>query len=98
MKNLLIILFLIFFTKTFSQSITENYPIDSASVEHTGVPKGEIFKFTFENSKIFPGTTREVTIYVPAQYRANMPACVYINQDGMQWNAPTVFDNLIHPI
>lgn len=96
MKNLLIILFLIIFTKTFSQNITENYPIDSASVEHKGVPKGEILKFTFENSKIFPGTTREVTVYVPAQYRANMPACVYINQDGVQWNAPTVFDNLIH--
>lgn len=96
MKNLLIILFLIIFTNTFSQSITENYSIDSASVEHKGVPKGEILKFTFENSKIFPGTTREVTVYIPAQYRADKPACVYINQDGVQWNAPTVFDNLIH--
>jgi hypothetical protein len=24
------------------------------------------------------------------------PACVYVNQDGIQWNAPTVFDNLIY--
>src|SRR5262249_30234268 len=24
------------------------------------------------------------------------PACVYVNQDGVQWQAPTVFDNLIH--
>ncbi len=24
------------------------------------------------------------------------PACVYVNQDGIQWKAPTVFDNLIH--
>ena len=24
------------------------------------------------------------------------PACVYVNQDGIQWKAPTVFDNLIY--
>lgn len=96
MNYRLIILFLFIFTNIFSQTILENYPIDSASVVHKGVPKGEILKFNFENSKIFPGTTREVTIYVPAQYRADKPACVYVNQDGVQWNAPTVFDNLIH--
>ena len=39
-----------------------------------------------------PGTT---SIYVPAQYRPEQPACVYVNQDGIQWSAPTVFDNLI---
>lgn len=35
-------------------------------------------------------------MYVPAQYRPDKPACVYINQDGIQWKAPVVFDNLIH--
>ena len=96
MKNLLILLLSFIITNVFSQNSTENYTIDSASVEHKGVPKGEVLKFTFENSKIFPGTTREVTVYIPAQYRADKPACVYVNQDGVQWNAPTVFDNLIH--
>src|SRR5215210_7828735 len=74
---------------------TEVYPVDSASVEHPGVPKGEILKFTFDQSKIFPGTWRECWVYVPAQYKPGTPACVYINQDGIQWKAPTVFDNLI---
>ena len=60
-----------------------------------GVPQGELIKFEFASSKIFPGTTREVTIYVPRQYNATKPACVYVNQDGVQWSAPTVFDNLI---
>lgn len=78
-----------------AQTPTENYPVDSASIEQKGVPKGEIIKFTFENSKIFPGTRREVSVYVPAQYRPERPACVYVNQDGIQWKAPTVFDNLI---
>src|SRR4029079_15431275 len=79
----------------FSQQPAENYPMDSASVEHAGIPKGEIIKKTFDSSKIFPGTTREYWIYVPAQYDASVPACVYVNQDGIQWNAPVVFDNLI---
>lgn len=79
-----------------AQTPAESYPVDAASVEQAGVPKGEIIKFTFENSKIFPGTRREVSIYIPAQYRPDKPACVYVNQDGVQWKAPVVFDNLIH--
>lgn len=59
-------------------------------------PKGEIFKYTFDQSKIFPGTTREVSVYVPRQYSPDKPACVYVNQDGIQYNAPQVFDQLIH--
>src|SRR5450755_1201371 len=83
-------------TIAFAQAPTEKYTIDSASVEHAGVPKGEVLKFTFENSKIFPGTSREYWVYIPAQYRPEKPACVYVNQDGVQWKAPTVFDNLIN--
>ena len=58
-------------------------------------PKGEVIKYTFDQSKIFPGTTREVSIYIPAQYDASKPACVYVNQDGVQYKAPEVFDQLI---
>lgn len=60
------------------------------------MPKGEILKFTFDQSKIFPGTWRECWVYVPAQYMPDKPACVYVNQDGIQWKAPTVIDNLIY--
>ena len=94
MKKLLIALYF-FPSMVFSQQPAENYPLDSASVEHAGIPKGEIIKKTFDSSKIFPGTTREYWIYVPVQYDASVPACVYVNQDGIQWNAPVVFDNLI---
>lgn len=72
------------------------YPPGPDSLEQPGVPKGELIKFNFEESKIFPGTFREVTIYVPAQYDPAQPACLYVNQDGVQYKAPTVFDNLIH--
>jgi enterochelin esterase-like enzyme len=74
---------------------TETYPVDSASVEHGNVPKGEVLHFTFGKSKVYPGTIRDYWIYVPEQYDGKKPACVYINQDGIGWNAPVVFDNLI---
>jgi gluconolactonase len=83
-------------TTVFAQINVDKYPIDSASVEHQGTPKGEVIKFVFENSKIFPGTRRDCWVYIPAQYRQEQSACVYVNQDGVQWKAPVVFDNLIH--
>ncbi|MEJ7769582.1 MAG: SMP-30/gluconolactonase/LRE family protein [Chitinophagaceae bacterium] len=80
----------------FAQAPVENYPDDPAAVEQAGVPKGELIKLEFSKSKIFPGTWREYWIYVPAQYRPEKPACVYIGQDGVHMKATTVFDNLIH--
>ena len=95
MKHLLLVLFCLR-GPAFAQAPAETYNLDSASIEHAGIPKGEVLKFTFNQSKIFPGTAREYWVYVPAQYKGDKPACVYVNQDGIQWKAPTVFDNLIH--
>lgn len=74
----------------------DTYPVHPDAQPQEGTPKGEVLKFTFETSKIFPGTWREYWVYVPAQYQPSQPACVYVNQDGVQWQAPVVFDNLIH--
>src|ERR1700759_3116011 len=97
MKKMKLLLSLVLITGgVFAQAPAEQYPVDSASVEHAGVPKGEVLKFSFEHSKIFPGTWREYWVYIPAEYKPDQPACVYVNQDGIQWKAPTVFDNLIY--
>ncbi len=96
MKKILLIAILLQQAAVYAQAPVENYTVDSASVAHAGVPKGEVLKFTFTQSKIFPGTTHDYWVYVPAQYKPGTPACVYVNQDGIQWNAPTVFDNLIN--
>ncbi|MSR57972.1 MAG: gluconolactonase [Planctomycetaceae bacterium] len=66
-----------------------------AVVRAADVAKGEVAKYTFEQSQIFPGTTREYWVYVPKQYDPAKPTCVYVNQDGIQYNAPEVFDTLI---
>jgi len=77
-KGFLIILLFSRFA-AFSQLPVENYPVDSASVTHPDIPKGELIKLSFDSSKIFPGTTRDYWIYVPAQYSPDRPACVYVN-------------------
>jgi len=68
-----------------------------------GVPQGKLISKGKWKSKIFEGTERDWSIYVPAQYDANHPACVMVFQDGHDygrtngnWRVPIVFDNLIH--
>src|SRR5262252_3776625 len=73
----------------------DDYQPGPDSKPQDGVPKGTVEKFIFAQSKIFPGTEHTYRLYVPAQYDPAKPACVYINQDGIQNNAPVVFDNLI---
>jgi sugar lactone lactonase YvrE/enterochelin esterase-like enzyme len=68
----------------------------SSQAADDAAPKGEVTKYSFEQSQVFPGTVRDYWVYVPKQYDPSKPACVYVNQDGVQYNAPAVFDDLIH--
>jgi enterochelin esterase-like enzyme/sugar lactone lactonase YvrE len=43
---------------------------------------GTTKQFTFTQSRVFPGTVREVTVFIPAQYDGSKPACVYVKTDG----------------
>jgi len=74
----------------------DQYVLGPDSQVQPGVPQGKTFTFTFNHSKIFPGTTRKITVYVPSQYKGDKPACVYVGLDGLGFQAPIVFDNLIH--
>jgi len=87
--------FAILIATTFNGGAETEYPLSEDSKANPAVPRGELLKFSFNQSKIFPGTTRDVSVYVPRQYDGTKPACLYVNQDGVQWNAPIVFDNLI---
>ena len=78
----------------------QQYEVDPDIKTRPGVPQGEI-KGPFEwKSDIFPGTVRNYWLYVPRQYDADKPACVFVLQDGLNrakgWNVPTSLDNLIH--
>lgn len=67
----------------------------ATSANAADVPRGEVTRYSFDQSKIFPGTVRDYWVYVPRQYDPAKPACLYVNQDGIQYNAPAVFDELI---
>jgi sugar lactone lactonase YvrE/enterochelin esterase-like enzyme len=73
----------------------DDYKPGPDSTTQPSNPHGEVLKFTFEKSKIFPGTVREYWIYVPKQYDEEKPACLYVGQDRVQFEARNVFDNLI---
>src|SRR5947199_5742810 len=82
---------------------SDDYQLGADSMRQAGVPQGTVTKFSWDNSKVFPNTTRSWWVYVPAQYSADKPACVMVFQDGGgyvstngSYRAPIVFDNLIH--
>lgn len=84
-----------FLAAALTASAVDDYKPGPDSFPQPGVPVGEVKKYSFENSKIFPGTVRNYWIYVPRQYDPDKPACLYVGQDGVQFKAPAVFDNLI---
>jgi enterochelin esterase-like enzyme len=78
------------------------YVLGPDSQEKANVPKGTVSKFHLDDSKTFPGYSRDWALYVPAQYDGKKEACLMVFQDGMgyvgpkgNWRVPTVFDNLI---
>lgn len=80
----------------------QEYKLGPDSQVKPDVPHGKVTKYTWATSKIYPGTTRDYWVYVPAQYDATKPACLIVFQDGGGmvgekggWRVPVVFDNLI---
>src|SRR6266850_4704316 len=73
----------------------DDYKPGPDSLPQDAVPKGKVTKYSFDQSKIFPGTIRDYWVYVPEQYDGSKPSPVMVFQDGIQYQAPVVFDNLI---
>ena len=59
------------------------------------VPAGEIKSFSFTESVIYPGTVRDVTVFIPAQYDQTKPACVYVKTDGYNPHEKGILETLI---
>jgi enterochelin esterase family protein len=80
------------------------YKLGPDSQPQDGVPKGKVVgPLTLESQSVYPGTTRNYWIYVPAQYAPAKPACLMVFQDGHffvntdgDYRIPVVFDNLIY--
>ena len=57
--------------------------------------RGEGISDTFSASSIYPGTVHRYCLYIPEQYDAKSPACLYVGLDGICYDAPAVMDSLI---
>lgn len=83
----------------------EYYPYPDESKRSPHAPQGKLHQHRWTESKVFPGTERDLIVYIPAQYAGNEPAALMVFQDGPRHaapdsegglRAPVVFDNLIH--
>jgi enterochelin esterase-like enzyme len=76
------------------------YGPDSSS--QPGVPRGLVHEYAWNESQVFPGTTRRYWVYVPATYVPTDPTPLIVFQDGWLYLDPdgafragVVMDNLI---
>jgi enterochelin esterase family protein len=81
----------------------EHYDYTADSLPQKDVPQGRLEKFEWKTSKIFPGTVRDITVYLPAGFQPGEETCLMVWQDGTRhvdpagsMRASVVFDNLIH--
>lgn len=86
-------------------------PVDQSDVRYLhgpestareDVPSGTITEFEWNDSTVYPGTSRRFWVYVPAQYDADEPASLLVFQDGEGFldasdevRGAIVLDNLI---
>ena len=57
--------------------------------------KGELLSFKMNGSAVYPGTQREIQVYVPAAYDGKTPACLLVRMDGGGAFTADILDELI---
>lgn len=82
-------------------SAADDYQLGPESLPREGVPQGKVEQFEWK-SEIFPGTVRDVWVYLPANDDGKTPLPFMVFQDGegmvhskRSYRVPVVFDNLI---
>ena len=70
-------------------------PYVAPDIKPEAILKGEIKSFSYSNSVIFPGTVRDVTVFIPAQYDGTKPACVYVKTDGYNPGEKQLLETMI---
>ncbi|MCA9269900.1 MAG: SMP-30/gluconolactonase/LRE family protein [Planctomycetales bacterium] len=76
---------------------------NSGGAAQSDVPAGKITSGKFDASQVFPGTVRDYSVYVPAQYTPDKPAALMVFMDGAGYvnpqgafRVPALLDTLIH--
>ena len=94
---------LLILTFSLTAFAADDYSLEPESTDRpSGVPAGKVEHFQFNDSKIFPGTQRDVWVYVPTRHDGSEPVALMVFQDGHAYvstnglmRVPMVFDNLI---
>jgi len=67
------------------------------------VPAGQTVEFSWDDSAVYPGTSRKFWVHVPARYEPTRPASLVVFLDGQWYFDPAgevrgavVLDNLVH--
>ncbi len=86
-----------------AEGLQDPYALTADHQEQAGTAKGQVEKFSWKDSKVFPGTERDYWIYLPANLDAarEYPVVIFCDGGGVvnpkgQFRAPIVLDNLIH--
>lgn len=96
MRRLVVLLSMMIGLLAFAQqAYNVRAPYDPATQKLAEDKRGEVFSFILDDSEIYPGTKREIWVYVPLQYDGSKPACLLVCMDGILYDATTVLDNLI---
>src|SRR5688572_977460 len=79
-----------------------DFPVPPEAIVKPDVAAGKIERFQFKSTGVYPGTIRNVRVYVPAQYKPDGSAALMVFQDGHAYVNPKgefkttiIFDNLI---
>jgi enterochelin esterase-like enzyme len=82
---------------TIGATAEPEFPLTEDSKPQPGVEKGQMLKGSYQAppSSVFPGTEREYQIYLPAGEARPQGSPFMVFQDGVLYQAPVVFDNLI---
>ncbi len=85
-----------------SRAADEPYKLGPDSFEKNDVPHGNVTQHNFFDSKVYAGTKRRYSVYVPQQYDGSKPSALMVFLDGHafegkngEFRVPVVFDNLI---
>lgn len=81
----------------------EHFEPAPESLANPAIPAGKLESFEWNDSKVFPKTSRQVTVYTPAQLPSRQNCGLMVWQDGTRHadpngalRVPVVFDHLIH--
>src|SRR3954471_13721650 len=106
MMNRRLVLLVVFLASSASVAAPTDdvYKLGPDSMHQPGVAQGKVVgPLTLESKSVYPNTTRNYWVYVPAQYDTSKPACLMVFQDGHffvnvegEYRIPSVFDNLIY--